>query len=148
MSSDLGLNKGDIAIGTDGDLAVVRNTSKLVQDVLKVLHTPTGSNPFYPNLGVNLTSANIGENVSLEFAETKVLASVNKAIELLQVIQRRQELVQTLTPEEKISKVVSLKVGLNSQETRQYDIDLVVSSSSTESTGIVLPTFSLSTTID
>lgn len=148
MSTDLGLNKGDIYIGSDGDLAKVRNTAKLVQDTLKVIHTPIGSNPFFPTLGTNVTIANIGENISQNFAETKVRAGITKAIDILQLIQRKQELVQTVTLEEKIAGIIDLQVGVNSTEPRQYDIKLVVASASLDGNAIVLPTFSLSTTID
>lgn len=148
MSTDLGLNKGDIFIGSDGDLAKVRNTSKLVQDVLKVIHTPIGSNPFFPTLGTNVTIANIGENISQDFAETKVRAGVTKAIDLLQLIQRKQELAQSLTPEEKIAGILDLQANVNPQEPRQYDIKLVIRSASLDGEAILLPTFSLSTTLD
>lgn len=148
MSIDLGLNKGDIFIGSDGDLAKVRNTTKLVQDALKVIHTPIGSNPFFPTLGTNVTIANIGENISQDFAETKVRAGITKAIDLIQLIQRKQEVVQVVTPEEKIAGILDLQVGVNSQEPRQYDIKLVIRSASLEGEAVVLPTFSLSTTVD
>lgn len=148
MSFDLALSKGDIYLGTDGDLAKVRNTSKLVQDVLKVIHTPIGGNPFYPTIGTNLTAENIGENISQQFAETKVAASVTQAIQIVQNIQRRQELVQIVTPEEKVVKIANLEVGQNSQEPRQYDIRLSVLTESLNTSVVDLPGFSISTTID
>ena len=147
MSADLGLNKGDIYIGSDGDLAKVRNTSKLVQDVLKVLHTPIDSNPFSPNLGTNLTTLNIGQNINIQFAEAKVRASVTKAIETIQLIQRRQELIQFVSSEEKIVKILDLEVGINEVEPRQYDVKLIVSSGSLSNNAVVLPSFTLSTIV-
>jgi hypothetical protein len=148
MSFDLALSKGDLTVGSDGDLTKVRNTSKLVQDVLKVVHTPIGGNPFFPNLGTALTSENIGQNVSQNFAETKVAASVSQAIQLIQNIQRRQQLVQIVTPEEKVVKIANLEVGQNSQDPRQYDIKISVLTESLNTEVVDLPGFSMSTTID
>ena len=39
MSFDIKISQGDLAIGSDGDLARVEDTDKLVQDVLKILMT-------------------------------------------------------------------------------------------------------------
>jgi hypothetical protein len=147
MSFDFALSKGDITIGSDGDVTKVRNTSKLVQDILKVIHTPIGGNPFYPSLGTLLTADTIGSNISQQFAETKIAASVTQAIQIIQNIQRRQESIQIVTPEEKVVKILRLDVSQNAQEPRQYDIQISVLTESLNSPVVDLPSFSISTTI-
>jgi nitrogen regulatory protein PII-like uncharacterized protein len=148
MSFDLSLSKGTIVIGSDGDLAKVRGTTKVVQDVLKVVHTPVGGNPFYPQIGTTITEDNIGQNISQEFAETKVAASISTSIKIIQDIQRRQELVQTVTPEEKVVGIAELVVGQNENDPRQYDIKLSVTTESINTSVVSMPGFALSTTTD
>lgn len=125
MSFDLALNKGDLDIGSDGDLRKVRNTEKVIQDVLKVLHTPLGSNPYFPRIGNSLTAANIGEGLNEQFAQTKVEASVNQAVQIVQNVQRNQELRQSLTPEEKITQIAEVSASLDMNEPRQYNISVI-----------------------
>lgn len=144
MSFDLALSKGDLAIGFDGDLKKVRDTTKAAQDILKILHTPLGSDPFFPNLGTTLTSANIGELISTEFAEQRAAASINQSIKILQALQRSQQLLQAITPGEKIIGIASLQVSRNQQEPRQYDIELSVITGS--QTVLEIPSFSIITT--
>ena len=125
MSFDLALSKGDLAIGADGDLRKVRGTEKVTQDVLKVLHTPLGSNPYFPRIGNSLTALNIGENLNDQFAQTRVETSVTQAIEIVQNVQRNQELRQILTPEEKIAQIADISASIDPNEPRQYNISVI-----------------------
>jgi phage baseplate assembly protein W len=142
MSFDLSLNKGDLKVGTTGELATVQDTDKLVQDVLKVIHTPVGSNPFYPSLGSNITSFNIGMTLNKDFLESRVEASLLETIQTLQAIQRRQEAVQIVTAAEKIVRINEVIAQVDSEEPRQFNISISVASG--EITDLTLPTFSIS----
>lgn len=145
MSFDLSLDRGDLRINANGDLAIVENTSKLVQDSLKILHTPIGSNPFFPSLGSPITTLNVGQNLNQQFAESRIEASITKTLETLQSIQRRQELIQTITPEERIISIAEVSAERDSQDPRQFNISVTVLSGATDT--VLLPSFSLSTTI-
>ena len=146
MSFDLALNKGDIAIGSDGDLKKVRNSSKVVQDILKILHTPIGSNPFFPSIGNALTFSNIGQNINKQFAETKVASSVTQSIQLLQSMQKSQVISgQQVTPEETILGISQVTAEQDPLDPRQFNITVVVQTQAVDD--LQLPTFSLSTTI-
>ncbi len=147
MSFDLSLSKGDLTVAGDGDLNKVRNTPKVIQDVLKVLHTPVGSNPYFPRLGNFLTTLNIGENLNSQFVESRVESSVTQSIEILQSLQRQQELIQTVTAEEKIANLSRLEATRNDQDPRQYDIDIAVLTGAGTSIDIEPFQLSLSTTI-
>ena len=48
MSFDLQIKNGDLQIGSNGDVAQVFDTEKLVQDILKILLTQSGANTFFP----------------------------------------------------------------------------------------------------
>jgi phage baseplate assembly protein W len=145
MSFDLSLNKGDLRIGFDGDLSKVENTSKLVQDVLKVLHTPIGSNPFYPSLGSPVTTLNIGTVLNQQFLESRVENSITSVIQTIQSIQRKQELTQEVTSAEKILDIVEIVAEQDSQDPRQFNISIKVLTGATDV--VLLPSFSLSTTL-
>lgn len=144
MSFDLSLAKGDLAIGYDGDIKKVRDTTKAAQDILKILHTPLGSDPFSLNLGTTLTTANIGELISVEFAQQRAAASINQSIQILQALQRSQQVYQTVTAGEKILGIARLNVTRNSEDPRQYDIDLAVITGA--QTVLEIPSFSIITT--
>jgi len=145
MSFDLSLNRGDLTIGADGDLGKVRNTSKLIQDVLKGIHTPVGSNPYLPSYGNPLTFKNIGEVLQSDFMESRVEADITKIIETLQSVQRRQELVQLVTLEEKIKGLEQVIATQDSTDPRQFNISIKVLTGALDT--VVLPTFSFSTNI-
>lgn len=146
MSFDLALNKGDLSVGSDGDLSKTRNTSKIVQDILKVLHTPVGSNPYFPSLGNTLTSTNIGQNINKQFAETKVASVITQSIQTLQAMQRNQTASgQTVTPEETIVAIQQVTAEQDPTEPRQYNITVIVQTQAIDA--LQLPSFSLSTTI-
>lgn len=145
MSFDLSLNKGDLRVGSTGDLATIQDTDKLIQDVLKIVHTPVGSNPFYPSLGSNITSFNIGMNLNSDFLESRVEASLLATIQTIQSIQRRQEAVQIVTAAEKILRINSVSAKIDSKEPRQFNISISVASG--EVTNLTLPAFSISNNI-
>jgi phage baseplate assembly protein W len=145
MSFDLALSKGDLSIGSDGDLAKVQNTSKLVQDVLKILHTPLGANPYFPNLGSPITTLDIGMNMNQQFLESRVENSLRSVIQTMQNIQRKQALIQVVSPSEVIQQIVEIRAAQDQDEPRQFNIFIQVLSGDT--TTVRLPSFSLSTSI-
>ena len=145
MSFDLALDKGDLVIGADGDVGKVRNTSKLSQDVLKVLHTPIGSNPYQPNSGSDITILNIGTNISQEFAETRVEASILATLTQLQAIQFKQKQVQVVTPEETIADLSSVVAERDPNDPRQFNIGISVLTEALSD--VTLRPFTISTVI-
>lgn len=145
MSFDLALDKGTLTIGADGDIGKVRNTSKLVQDVLKGVYTPSGSNPYLVNYGNPLTFQNIGEVLNTDFMEARVSNDILQIVQMLQSVQRNQELVQEVTPSEKIKGIVNISALKDSIDPRQFDIDITILTGALET--IKLPTFTFSTTI-
>jgi len=144
MSFDLALNKGDLQVGPDGEMSQIRNTSKVVQDVLKVIHMPVGSNPFFPRLGSTITTDNIGQISNQQFMQTRAAASLTQSIQTIQTIQRNQALTQSLTPEEIITNILQLDVQLD-KDPRQIDISIIIQTEAL--TTVTIPSFTLSTNI-
>lgn len=145
MSFDLALTRGDLSVGETGELRTVSGTNKAVQDVLKVLHEPVGSNPLIPTLGSNLTSLNIGINMDPTFTESRVETSVKNTIQQLQQIQASQAQSQIVTPAERIVQINSIIAQVNEQDPRQFDIQLSITTGDLET--VVLEPFTVNSTV-
>ena len=145
MSFDLALAKGDLAVGADGDIRKVRQGSKLTQDVLKVLHTPLGSDPFFPTKGSTLTEAEIGKLVNRQFVEDRAEASILASLQAIQAIQEVQKRVQEVTPEETLVDIQEVNVEQDELDPRQYNISITVLTGAFST--IELPDFQISTQI-
>lgn len=146
MSFDLELSKGDLKIGADKDLGKVRNGSKLGQDILKVLFTPLGSDPFFPTKGNLLTQDNVGEVVNKTFMETRAEANITATLQSIQALQANQAKIQEVTLEETLSRIEQVSVERDPIEPRQYNISLTVITGAY--TTVDLPNFSISVGID
>ena len=145
MSFDLSLAKGDLVLGADNDLAKVREGSKLVQDILKLLFTPLGSDPYFLTKGSTLTTDNIGETVNDQFMLDRARASILNTLKQLQTIQQVQALTQTVTPEETLKEINEVSVARDEQELRQYNIRIVITTGAYSV--ISIPEFSISTNL-
>lgn len=146
MSFDLELAKGDLKIGADKDLSKVRNGSKLGQDILKVLFTPLGSDPFFISKGNALTQENIGEVVNKQFMESRAETSISTTLQSLQTLQASQAKVQEVTLEETLRAVEEVSVERDPVEPRQYNISLTILTGAY--TTLDLPNFSLTVGTD
>lgn len=90
MSFDFKVQNGDLVIGSNGDFETVEGTDKLIQDILKMLLTPVGSNIFFPWYGSLLSSAMIGSPMDDQFIETAATLQINNSLQTLQSLQRDQ----------------------------------------------------------
>jgi phage baseplate assembly protein W len=114
MSFDFRINKGDIALGSDGDLDKVFDTEKLIQDVLKILSTPLGGNKFFSWYGSPLTDASIGQVADRKFINTMVNQIIRSNLETLQKLQKQQAASgQRVTAAELIAAVQGVSVNRN-----------------------------------
>jgi phage baseplate assembly protein W len=114
MSFDFRINKGDIALGSDGDLDKVFDTEKLIQDVLKILSTPLGGNKFFSWYGSHLTDASIGQVADRKFINTMVNQIIRSNLETLQKLQKQQAASgQRVTAAELIAAVQGVSVNRN-----------------------------------
>ena len=90
MSFDFRIKDGDLSIGEDGDLNRVENTDKLVQDILKIIITPIGTNQFYPWYGSRLSKSMIGNVFDHEFISSVATNQLQNAIESLQRLNKNR----------------------------------------------------------
>jgi hypothetical protein len=126
MSFDLKLFGGDLVI-KNGDFETVEDTDKLVQDVLKLVSTQLGSNPFFPGYGSPLTQAMIGTAYDVSFSEDVATQQLRASLERLQDLQRDQiRQNQIVTPEEQIAAIEDVSVSQARNDPRYFLVNLTV----------------------
>lgn len=126
MSFDLKIFNGDLAINSNGDVQQIQNSEKLIQDILKILLTPSGSNVFQPGYGSPITGSLIGgafdENFTTSIAENQV----RNAIEALQKLQAAQALRQTVSASEQIAAISNINITRNQTDPRFFIVSVKV----------------------
>jgi len=127
MSFDLKIDKGDVVLGPDSDLRTVENSEKLTQEVLKVVSTPIGGNPFFPWYGSPIQRTLVGTAFTTVFISSIAETQLRTSIENLQGLQKEQlKTSQVVTPQEQIAAVQNVLVERNSVDPRFFRIQLTV----------------------
>lgn len=124
MSFDLKLLNGSISVGPDGDLDIVVDGAKLIQDVIKVIVTPVGSNRFQPQIGSLINERLIGQVLTEQNTITVLQVSVQESLITLQKLQQQQAQYQALSPSEMLVAINSIDVQRDSVEPRQLNVIL------------------------
>lgn len=126
MSFDLKLFGGDLVI-KDGDFDTVEDSDKLVQDVLKLVSTQLGTNPFFPAYGSPIAQGMVGTVFETEFVEDVATQQLRASLERLQDLQRDQiRQNQIVTPEEQIAAIEDVRVSQDRTDPRYYIVSLTV----------------------
>jgi hypothetical protein len=120
MSFDLRIRDGDLSIGQDGDLTKVENTEKLIQDILKIVITPMGSNQFYLWYGSRVSKSLIGQIFDYEFLSTTASNQLQNALENLQRLQHEQARQQRVTPFELLAALRGVRIERNQVDPRFF----------------------------
>ena len=135
MSFDLKLFGGDVVI-QNGDLAIVEDSDKLTQDILKLVSTQLGSNPFFPAYGSPVSQALIGTS-DIDFAQDVATQQLRASIERLKDLQQDQiKNNQIVTAEEQISAIQNVSVTQARDDPRYYFVNLTVISKAFQSVPI------------
>lgn len=113
MSFDLKVNNGNLVINKNGDLETVSDTNKLIQDSLKIILTPLGSNPLNPWYGSNLSLALLGNTFDMDFGLEAARIQITTAMENLKKMQLSQSATQILSPAETIAAIKDVYVNTN-----------------------------------
>lgn len=125
MSFDLKLDEGDLRLDS-GDLAVVYDTNKLTQDLLKIIITPLNSNPSNPWYGSNVGLALLGNTFDLEFGMDAARAQVSTAVDNLLRMQLAQSQNQVLSAAESILTIKDIYVNTSNTDRRIVEIRVSV----------------------
>ena len=126
MSFDLRISQGDLAIGSDADFDRVEDTDKLIQDVLKILLTPLGGNPFHTWYGSLISNTLVGNVFEEEFLIKIASSQINSALETMQNLQKAQTAVQKVTPNELLAAIRDVEVNRNPVDPRIYSVFVTV----------------------
>jgi hypothetical protein len=125
MSFDLKLFGGDLEI-SNGDFAIVEEADKLTQDILKLVSTQLGSNPFFPAYGSPISQALIGTS-DLIFAQDIATQQLKASVERLKDLQQEQmRNNQIVTPQEQIAIIRDVQVSQAKDDPRYYYVNLTV----------------------
>lgn len=124
MSFDLRAPNGDLELGSDGDVALVRDTDKLAQDVIKVLNTTLGSDPFNISYGSSLTTAHVGQALDPLMVTTRTQFIISQALDQMIATQAFQRTIQFVSDAETIVDFEAPIVEQDSQDPRQFNISV------------------------
>ena len=125
MSFDLKLENGNLKI-VNGDFAIVTNTDKLIQDVLKMVLTPVGANKMHIWYGSNFGKTLIGTPLDLEFAKELAVSQLISSLEVMKTLQHSQAVYQNVSASEAILKVIGVRVDQDDFEPRFIRVLLYV----------------------
>lgn len=127
MSFDLKLKQGDLSIGSNNDLEIVENDEKLVQDVLKIVSTPLGTNRRYPWYGSPISKGLVGTAFETQFVKQIMSQQLQTSMETLQRLQEAQlQEGQIVTAQEQIAAIQGVFVDRNEIEPRFFSAALTV----------------------
>jgi hypothetical protein len=126
--------ENDIRFDDYGETQTLRGTDLLYQNVAKAVLTRQGSNPYHHFYGSTAFSL-IGRKSSVSVADA-IRLSVTQALSKVQDQQRAQGLVQTLTPEEKLLGVESVRVSALGDDLTHYVCSIVVRSGAGRSVSV------------
>lgn len=127
MSFDIRIRNGDLSIGQDGDFEKIQDTDKLVQDILKILMCPVGSNVFFPWYGSNLAGTMVGDVFDEVFRKTVIEQQIRSNLETLQRLQRDQASQgQRLSPGELLAAIQEVLVNRNVVDPTFFSISVKV----------------------
>jgi phage baseplate assembly protein W len=90
MSFDFALVNNDLKIQADGSVAVVKDSSKLRQDVVKIILTQLGSNRFHPWYGCSVSDDVIGSELPANMMNVDIRSSVTQSLDRLKTLQLQQ----------------------------------------------------------
>ena len=130
MSFDLKISNYDILIDM-GEVKLVEGTEKLIQDILKICLTESGSNPMHPAYGSYLSKSVVGNVLESEITISIARDQLVVALENLKMLQEGQiRSFQRLSAQEQISSILEVSVERNNILPTLFDIRIKVASKS------------------
>jgi len=139
VSFDLKLTNGDLTLANNSDFAIVQDSDKLIQDILKIVSTPLGGNSLFPWYGSPISQTLIGTAFEHNFISNIASVQLRTSLETLQNLQKEQAKTnQIVTPQEQIAAVQNIKIENNIDDVRFYAVTLTVLSKAFRQTPVSL----------
>jgi hypothetical protein len=127
MSFDLKIKNGDFVIGNNGDVDTVSNSEKLIQDILKILMTQSGTNKFHLWYGSLLSSNMVGQSFDKVFVSSFIENQIISSLNILQKLQKEQYgKGQKVTPNELLGAIRNVSVIRDSIDPTKFNISVNV----------------------
>jgi len=126
MSYDLKFKSGDLVI-ENGDLRVVVDSEKLIQDLLKVAVTTAGSNQLFPWYGTYVSRTLIGSSLETGITMQIAQSQLQNAITSIKALQEGQvRSGQIVSADEQINSIADISINRNSNDPRLFDVKIKV----------------------
>lgn len=126
MTYDLKITSGDLVL-QNGDLQQVRDTEKLVQDILKICLTNAGSDPMNPWYGSFISRTLIGSILDTTITVQVAQTQLQNALENLKSLQAAQiKSFQKVSPAEQISAILNISIVRNASDPRIFTVQVKV----------------------
>lgn len=122
--------ENDYRLAASGNPLVVINEDKLNQDVLKILTTIKGSNPFVPEYGSRIPTR-IGLK-ALPSSRTLINEDATAALRVFQRIQGLQSQLQEVTPREKLQTIVSVDTIVEETDPTIFRTEVIATNASNQ----------------
>ena len=126
MSFDLALINGDLNVSADGTIQIITDTPKLRQDIIKIVTTPLGSNPYQLWYGCSIGDDVIGNVLGDDRRLQIIQAGIAKSLERLQSLQKVQAVTQNVSLAEIISSIGGVNVERDINDPRQINVIITV----------------------
>jgi hypothetical protein len=122
MSFDLKIINGDLVVN-QGQLQTVRDSEKLIQDILKICLTDAGGNPLYPSYGSFLSRSIVGNAQSTSVIVQIASSQINTCLTNLQYLQQLQvKSLQKVSADEQIAAVTGISVLRSAFDPRLFNV--------------------------
>lgn len=126
MSFDLKLLNKNLVLD-NGKLSIVTSTNKLIQDILKIILTPIGSNPSFPWYGCALVESMPGLNLDPTTRNALIQSQIKNCIDNLVALQLAQKKSsQNVSAAEHIASISDISVIQDSRDPRGIIITIKV----------------------
>ena len=122
MSFDLQIKNNDISVSSTGDVNIVVNTDKLIQDVIKILLTSQGTNKFYRWYGSTIAKRVIGEVLGPYYTKVEMTRAIEDSLNNLMKLQQAQALYQDTSASETLSGINYIDIVREDSDPRLYSI--------------------------
>lgn len=124
MSFDLKITNGDLVIN-QGQLQTVKDSEKLIQDILKICLTDVGSNPLHPSYGSFLSRSVIGNPSETSVIVQIATSQINTCLTNLQYLQQLQiKQFQKVSADEQLAAILAVSVVRSSFDPRLFNVKI------------------------
>lgn len=124
MSFDLKIVNGDLVVN-QGALQIVKDSEKLIQDILKICLTDVGSNPLHPSYGSFLSRSVIGSPMQTSVIVQIATSQINTCLTNLQYLQQLQlKSFQKVSADEQIAAVTGISVLRSAFDPRLFTVKI------------------------